>query len=205
MTTDQIFGSFNYMLPQQEVAVSSKWGKPVNLLHLQVFSSCSFLLIKHKEPPSITVSLDSLTKLGSLFAGSYIWARSVLFPENLCHEGDQPHENSFLLLITLECWLLTINGANRAEANGKNRLKPWALWQCPASLLCHPALLDQVLWSDETFLFLSVCSWDILWLFVSHTLDYILSINPLFPLFFYFLFFIFFHVVTIGFLLCSQQ
>lgn len=80
MTTDQVFESFKYMLPQQEVTLSRKWGKPVNLLHLQVFSSCFCLLIKHKEPSSTTVSLDFLSKLGSLFAGSYIWAGISFIP-----------------------------------------------------------------------------------------------------------------------------
>lgn len=123
---------------------------------------------------------------------------SVLFPENLCHEGDQPHKSSFLLLITLECWLLTLNGANGAEANDKNRLKPWALWQCPAALLSHPIpLYLWIRYSGQTrcfyFFFSAQTSYHSLW---TTPLDSFLP-SILFSLFF-------FHVVTIGFSLCSQ-
>lgn len=107
---------------------------------------------------------------------------SVLFPENLCHEGDQLHKNSFLLLITLECWLLTLNGVNGAEANDKNRLKPWSLWQFPAALLWDPILpYLGITYSGQTrCLFMVFFSSNILSFFMSHTLEFILSIHSLF-------------------------
>ena len=149
-----------------------------SLLDALVFS------FKYKETWSITIILNSLSKL-SLLAVIFEQG-SVLFPENLCHEGDQLHKNSLLLLITLECWLLTINGANRAEANDKNRLKPSAFILHPHYAIQHHFISESgtLVRLKVLFLFFSVCCSDILWLFVNHTLEFILSFHSLFPLLF---------------------